>query len=163
MFSVKIIKLAERVILACAKNNLRLTTAESCTGGLISGCLTAVSGASKILYCGYVTYSNQSKTKLLDVSANILNEYGAVSEIVSKSMANGAIKSGDAEASIAVTGVAGPSGGTTEKPVGLVHISAARKNYKTLHESHFFEGDREAIRLQTVEAALNLLLKQVES
>ena len=163
MFSVKLIGLAEKVILACEKNNLQLTTAESCTGGLISGCLTAVSGASKILHCGYVTYTNKSKTKLLGVSANILNEHGAVSEIVSKSMANGAIKSGNADVSVSVTGIAGPGGGTTNKPVGLVHISAARKNFKILHERHLFDGDRETIRLQTVKTALELLLKQVKA
>ena len=163
MFSGKLIKLAEKVILACKKNNLRLATAESCTGGLISGCLTAVSGASKVLHCGYVTYTNQSKINLLGVSANTLTEHGAVSEIVSISMANGVIERGDADISVSVTGIAGPSGGSIEKPVGLVHISTARKNYKPLHERHLFDGDRDAIRLQTVETALALLLKQAET
>ena len=163
LFSVILNQLSERVILACNQKNLRLATAESCTGGLISGCLTAVSGASKILYCGYVTYTNELKTKLLGVPANILTEHGAVSEIVSKSMAIGAIKSSNADISVSVTGIAGPGGGTTEKPVGLVHVSVAHKNFETLHERHLFEGDRDSIRSQTIKAALELLIKQVEN
>ena len=161
MFSTKLLKLAEKVVTVCEKNNLRLATAESCTGGLISGCITAVSGASVILHCGFVTYTNQSKIKLLGVPANILTKHGAVSEIVAKSMANGAINSSDADISVAVTGIAGPKGGTKDKPVGLVHLSAARKDCKTLHERHLFDGDREAIRLQSVKTAFRLLLKQV--
>tara|TARA_Y100001936_G_C16024163_1_gene641390 strand:+ start:77 stop:568 length:492 start_codon:yes stop_codon:yes gene_type:complete len=163
LFSTKLIKIAEQVILACERNNLRLVTAESCTGGLISACLTSVSGASKIYHCGYVTYTNQSKTDLLGVSAEILNEHGAVSKNVSKLMAIGAISSGDSDISVSVTGVAGPNGGTIEKPVGLVHISVARKNFEILHEKHLFDGNRETIRLQTVKSSLALLLKRMES
>ena len=162
MFSDKLVKLAEKVILACKKHNLRLATAESCTGGLIAGCLTSISGASDVLQYGYVTYTNQAKINLLGVSANILSEHGAVSETVSRSMANGAIMSGNADISVSVTGIAGPDGGSNKKPVGLVHISVARQNYKTLHERHLFDGDREAIRLLSVTMALKLLLKQVE-
>jgi nicotinamide-nucleotide amidase len=161
MFSSKLIDLAEDVISTCQNNNLQLATAESCTGGLIAGCLTAVSGASDVLHYGYVTYTNQAKINILGVSASILREHGAVSELVSRTMADGALKSCDANIAISVTGIAGPSGGSDKKPVGLVHIAVARTNYETLHERHLFEGDRQAIRQQTIAAALELLLSQV--
>ena len=163
MFLNEQVKLAEKVIIACKKRSLRLATAESCTGGLIAGCLTSVSGASEVLQFGFVTYSNQAKINMLGVSTGVLSEHGAVSEIVSKSMANGAISSGNADISVSVTGIAGPGGGSTEKPVGLVHISVAREHYNTMHERHFFDGDRDAVRSQTITAALNLLLKQIVS
>jgi nicotinamide-nucleotide amidase len=162
MFSNKLIGLAEEVISACKKNNLQLATAESCTGGLITGCLTSVSGASDVLQYGYVTYTNQAKINLLGVSAGVLGEHGAVSELVSRSMADGAIRSGDANIAVSVTGIAGPGGGSDKKPVGLVHIAVARIDYETLHERHLFEGDRKAIRQQTIAAALQLLLSQVD-
>jgi len=163
MFSDKLVELAENVITACKKHNLRLATAESCTGGLIAGCLTSISGASDVLKFGFVTYTNQAKINLLGVSASTLNKHGAVSEIVSRSMANGAIRPGNADISVSVTGIAGPGGGSNEKPIGLVHISVARNHFHTLHERYLFDGDREAIRLQTVRAALKLLLKQLET
>ena len=161
MFPSKLIDLAEDVISACQNNNLQLATAESCTGGLIAGCLTAVSGASNVLQYGYVTYTNQAKINLLGVSASILSQHGAVSELVSRTRADGALKSGDANIAVSVTGIAGPSGGSEKKPVGLVHIAVARTNCETLHERHLFEGDRQAIRLQTISAALELLLSQI--
>ena len=162
MFSNKLIGLAEEVISACKNNNLQLATAESCTGGLIAGCLTSVSGASDVLQYGYVTYTNQAKINLLGVSAGVLDEHGAVSELVSRSMADGAIRSGDANIAVSVTGIAGPGGGSDKKPVGLVHIAVARIDYETLHERHLFKGDRKAIRQQTIAAALQLLLSQVD-
>ncbi len=163
MFSNQLVELAENVISTCKKYNLRLVTAESCTGGLIAGCLTSVSGASDVLQFGFVTYTNQAKINLLGVPANILREHGAVSEIVSRSMANGAIGPGNADISVSVTGIAGPGGGSNEKPVGLVHISVSRNHFDTLHERYLFDGDREAVRLQTVKAALKLLLKHLET
>jgi nicotinamide-nucleotide amidase len=162
MFSEDTCRLAEKVISFCKRNNLRLATAESCTGGLIAGCLTSISGASDVLQYGYITYTNQAKINLLGVSASILDEHGAVSEIVSRSMANGAIRPSSVDISVSVTGIAGPSGGTSQKPVGLVHISAARDHFETLHERHLFDGDRDAIRMQAVKVALELLLKQAE-
>ena len=162
MFSSKLIDLAEEVISACKNNSLQLATAESCTGGLIAGCLTSISGASDVLQYGYVTYTNQAKINLLGVSAGVLSEHGAVSELVSRTMADGAIRSGDANIAVSVTGIAGPGGGSDKKPVGLVHIAVARIDYETLHERHLFEGDRKAIRLQTIAAALQLLLSQID-
>ena len=163
MFSDKLTGLAGDVILACKNKNLRLATAESCTGGLIAGCLTEISGASDVLQHGYVTYANQAKINLLGVPADILGKHGAVSEPVSRAMAEGAISSGDASIAVSVTGISGPGGGTYEKSVGLVHISVARTGYETLHERHVFDGDRNAVRLQTIEAALELLLSQVDA
>ena len=163
MFSDELIELAENVIAVCKIHNLRLATAESCTGGLIAGCLTSVPGASDVLQFGFITYTNQAKITLLGVSASNLSKHGAVSEIVSRSMANGAIRSDNADISVSVTGIAGPGGGSNEKPVGLVHISVARKHYETLHKRCSFDGDRDAIRLQTVTTALKLLLKQVQA
>lgn len=154
------ITLASNVIEACKKENLALTTAESCTGGLIAGCLTAVSGASEVLQHGIVTYSNESKSHFLGVPADLIVQKGAVSEEVSRTMAEGALKSGKADISVSVTGIAGPEGGSDEKPVGLVHISVARTGFDTLHERHVFVGGRNAVRLQTIEAALKLLIRQ---
>lgn len=159
MFEPALLRLAEDVITTYAKRGLRLATAESCTGGLIAGCLTAVAGASDIFNHGYVTYANEAKTGLLGVPQDQIDQNGAVSEPVSRAMAEGALGDDDADVAVSVTGIAGPGGGSAEKPVGLVHISVARIGAQTLHERHIFAGDRTQVRLQSVEAALQLLLK----
>jgi nicotinamide-nucleotide amidase len=163
MFPEPLIAMAENVIEMLKKQNLHLATAESCTGGLIAGCLTAVAGASDVLNHGFITYANQAKRDLLGVPETQLLEHGAVSEIVSRAMAEGAIASGGADVGVSVTGIAGPGGGSVEKPVGLVHISVAQKGQETLHERHVFSGDRQSIRLQTIEAAFRMLLNRTES
>jgi nicotinamide-nucleotide amidase len=160
MFPVNLLYLAENVIKMLKKQNLHLVTAESCTGGLIAGCLTAVSGASDVINQGFITYANQAKSDLLGVPQAILLEHGAVSETVSKLMAEGAISGGGGDVSVSVTGIAGPGGGSDKKPVGLVHVSVAQNGGDTLHECHIFSGDRDAIRLQTIEAAFKLLLSR---
>jgi nicotinamide-nucleotide amidase len=162
MFSVDLTTLAAEVIKACKKKHLGLATAESCTGGLIAGCLTAVSGASDVLQHGIVTYSNDAKTRLLGVPVDLLMANGAVSEDVSRAMAEGALLADDIDISVSVTGIAGPGGGSAEKPVGLVHISVARTGYETLHERHIFDGDRNDVRQQTIKAALKLLIKRID-
>ncbi len=161
MFAEKTLVLAEQVITAYAKQNLTLATAESCTGGLIAGCLTAVPGASDVLSHGFITYANAAKSKLLGVPEDQLREHGAVSDVVARAMAEGVIASGNADVAVSVTGIAGPGGGSPDKPVGLVHIAVARVGAETLHERHVFAGDRDAVRLQTIEAALRLLLLAV--
>ncbi|NQU55778.1 MAG: CinA family protein [Rhodospirillales bacterium] len=161
MFPEKTLALAEQVIRTYGKQNLKLATAESCTGGLIAGCLTAISGASEVLTCGFITYANEAKINLLGVPEDLLIEHGAVSEAVARAMAEGAIAEPAADVAVSVTGIAGPGGGSPDKPVGLVHISVARSGGETLHERHVFAGDREQVRLQTIEAALRLLLKGV--
>ena len=161
MFAEQTRALAEQVITAYAKQNLTLATAESCTGGLIAGWLTAVPGASDVLSHGFITYANAAKSKLLGVPEDQLREHGAVSDVVARAMAEGVIASGDADIAVSVTGIAGPGGGSPDKPVGLVHIAVARVGAETLHERHVFAGDRDAVRLQTIEAALRLLLLAV--
>ena len=150
--------MAEAVLAACRDAGLKLATAESCTGGLISGCLTAVAGSSDVVDRGFVTYTNEAKSQLLGVELAMFDLHGAVSEEVARAMAEGAINNSDAQISIAVTGIAGPSGGSSEKPVGLVHIAAAKDGAETLHERHVYSGDRGAVRTKTVSAALEMVL-----
>lgn len=138
------------------KYELTVTTAESCTGGLVAARIIDVPGASDVFREGFITYSNKAKRKTLDVSKGTLKKYGAVSKQTAKEMATGAIFAADADVSLAVTGIAGPDGGTEEKPVGLVYI-ACYINDKVTVEEHHFDGDRGQIREQSVIAALNLL------
>ena len=145
----------------CRTAGLRLATAESCTGGLIAGCLTSVSGSSAVFDRGFLTYSNDAKTEMLGISDNLLAADGAVSERTARAMAEEALSHAPIQISIAVTGIAGPEGGTEFKPVGLVHIAAARTGHVTLHERHVFTGDRQAVRMAAVEAALALLIKRL--
>ncbi|MBV9331351.1 MAG: CinA family protein, partial [Alphaproteobacteria bacterium] len=140
----------------------RIATAESCTGGLVAACLTEVPGSSDVLDRGFIVYSNRSKQDLLNVPGDLIADMGAVSEPVARSMAEGAIENSNAHVAVAVTGVAGPGGGTPLKPVGLVHVAVAREGRSILHEAHRF-GDlgRLEIRLKAVEAALTLLQRIV--
>ncbi|HEX4077392.1 MAG TPA: CinA family protein [Rhizomicrobium sp.] len=159
MFSAEQIHLAEEVFKRARVKGLRVATAESCTGGLVAALLTEIPGSSEVFERGFVTYSNQAKMEMLGVSAKLLAEFGTVSEPVARRMAEGALERSAVQLAVAVTGIAGPGGGSASKPVGLVHIAAAREG-RTLHEEHRF-GDigRSAIRLASVEAALLLLLR----
>jgi len=152
--------LAEEVLDKARAQKVRVATAESCTGGLVAGLLTEIPGSSDVFERGFVTYSNAAKTELLGVSEALIAAHGAVSEPVARAMAEGAIRHSGAQMAVAVTGVAGPGGGSAEKPVGLVHIAAARDGRATLHEHHLF-GDigRHEIRIASVQAALRLLLR----
>jgi len=141
--------------------NLKLVTAESCTGGLIAACLTELAGASHVLERGFVTYSNAAKTELLGVSEALITEHGAVSKEVASAMAQGALARSRADIAVAVTGIAGPGGGTAEKPVGLVFIAGARRGGALRVERHTFPGDRGAIRSATVKAALDQVISLV--
>lgn len=156
-----LLELAADVLDRCRQQGLRLATAESCTGGLIAGCLTAVAGSSLVFDRGFVTYSNTAKTAELGVPADLLAARGAVNEAVARAMAEGALAAAGLDVTVAVTGIAGPDGGSPGKPVGLVHFAAARSGYDTLHERHVFAGDRQQVRSATVEAALHLLLRRV--
>lgn len=135
----------------------RLATAESCTGGLIAASITAVPGASVVLDRGFVTYSNDAKVEMLGVPAELIERRGAVSQEVALAMVDGALKHSRADIALAVTGIAGPDGGSADKPVGLVHIAAARRNGPRLHEEHRF-GDigRHRIQAESAVAALTL-------
>lgn len=156
MFPAPLLTLAQQVLTGCRRHGLTLATAESCTGGLIAACLTEIAGSSDVVERGLVTYSNRAKTELLGVPEEMLTAHGAVSEAVARAMAEGAL-TGDGIA-IAVTGIAGPGGGSTQKPVGLVHLAAARAG-RTVHQRQIFPGDRSMIRMATVERALELALQ----
>lgn len=141
---------------------LKLATAESCTGGMIASAITDLAGSSDIFDRGFVTYSNQAKQDMLGVSIHILNNYGAVSAQCADAMVLGALEhSPDAYIAVSVTGIAGPSGGTTDKPVGLVYIGVCVRGKEPVIEECFFKGSRDEVRKQTVEKALSLLLEAV--
>jgi len=154
-------RLARDVLNACRDAGVRLAVAESCTGGLISGSLTAIAGSSDVVERGFVTYSNEAKMDLLGVPEDLLIAHGAVSAEVARAMAEGALSRSRAQLSAAVTGIAGPGGGTAEKPVGLVHMATARIGTGTLDVRRIFEGDREAVRLQAIETVLTLLMERL--
>lgn len=156
-----LLQLAADVLHRCRERGFRLATAESCTGGLIAGCLTAVAGSSLVFDRGYVTYSNTAKTAELGVPADLLAAKGAVSEAVARAMAEGALAAAGVDVTVAVTGIAGPDGGSPGRPVGLVHFAATRTGDGTLHERHVFAGDRQQVRAATVETALHLLLRRL--
>lgn len=161
MFTDLQLNLAKKIVNTCSNLDLKVTTAESCTGGLISSCLTAIAGSSDVFDRGFVTYTNQAKIELLGVAPDLFKLCGAVSEEVAYGMAEGALKQSIAQISVAVTGIAGPSGGTIEKPVGLVHIASASEGFKSFHERHIFKGRREEVRSSTLLASLKLILKQI--
>lgn len=148
--------LEETVVELLSEKQLHVTTAESCTGGLIAGTLVNAVGASAVLNEGYVTYSNEAKERLLGVSHETLETYGAVSEQTAKEMAKGAAKAANAEAALSATGIAGPGGGTEDKPVGLVYIGCYLNGNITVKECRF-HGNRMENRVHTVETALEML------
>lgn len=135
---------------------LRLATAESCTGGLVAASLTAIAGSSDVFERGWVTYSNDAKEEDLGVPMQLIEKHGAVSEQVARAMAEGAVENSRADIAVSVTGVAGPGGGSEAKPVGTVWFGCARRGQPTHTERHQLNGDRPAIRLQSVAIALQL-------
>lgn len=151
---------ARLVLNKCREGGLSITTAESCTGGLIGSYLTAISGASDVFERGFITYSNQAKHDLLGVKGEDLEKFGAVSSCVAIAMAEGGLKGVSKGLCVAVTGIAGPGGGSDLKPVGLVYIACAGSKQKTKLEKHIFKGGRDDVRAQTVKAALKILLAQ---
>lgn len=149
--------LEEEVVQALLAKGYDITTAESCTGGMIAAMLINVAGISEIYKEGYITYANNAKQKLLGVEKAALEQFGAVSETVASQMASGAARAAGAKAAIAVTGIAGPGGGTREKPVGLVYIGCY-VNGKTAVQKNLFWGDRYDVRQQAAKQALQFLL-----
>jgi len=142
------------------KRELMVVTAESCTGGLVAGAITDIAGSSAWFERGFVTYSNHAKVEMIDVPADLIESYGAVSEEVARAMAEGALIESRAQWSVAVTGIAGPGGGTREKPVGLVCFAWADAEGATSESMHF-KGDRAQVREQSVRHALGGLLLRV--
>ena len=152
--------LEEEVVELLARKHLTVTTAESCTGGLIAGTLINAAGASDVLNEGYVTYSNEAKERLVHVSHETLERYGAVSAQTAQEMAEGAARAAGADAALSATGIAGPGGGSVEKPVGLVYIGCCL-NGRTVVKECRFNGSRMENRLRTVETALTMLREQL--
>jgi nicotinamide-nucleotide amidase len=162
MFPLEIDTLARLLVDECRERRLRLVTAESCTGGLVSAAITSVPGASEVFERGLIVYSNRAKQELLGVPGDLIADYGAVSEPVARMMAEGALEQSNAHVSVAITGVAGPGGGTELKPVGLVHFATARTNQSVMHRVERF-GDlgRTEIQMSAAQLALELLRERV--
>ncbi len=156
-FRTALLSQAEALLEAYRRAGLTIATAESCTGGLVAGRLTEIAGSSDVFERGFVTYSNAAKAEVLGVPATLIAERGAVSAEVAEAMARGALERSKADAAVAVTGVAGPGGGTAEKPVGLVHFGAVRRGGAARQRSETFGGGRTAVRARSVAAALELL------
>ncbi|MEM8812910.1 MAG: CinA family protein [Pseudomonadota bacterium] len=155
---------ARLVIERFTEAGLTVATAESCTGGLIAGALTDIAGSSAVVDRGFVTYSNEAKSEMLGVPENLIAEHGAVSEPVARKMAEGALEKAGVDRTVAVTGIAGPGGGSKQKPVGLVHFAVAILGEETRHEEIVFpEANRDSVRKQTVAHALRLLLETIHN
>jgi nicotinamide-nucleotide amidase len=157
MFSPALLANAEKLLADARAGGLRIVTAESCTGGLIAGLLTEIAGSSDVVERGFVTYSNEAKHELLGVPSDLIGEHGAVSAQVARAMALGALKHAHADISVAVTGIAGPGGGTKDKPVGLVYLAAARGDQIIVRECRFGDVGRGEVRLRSVVVALELM------
>ncbi len=158
MFEPRILELAETVLAEARAKGLKIATAESCTGGLVAGALTEIAGSSDVFVEGFITYSNDAKMATLGVIVDTLDKFGAVSAPTAVAMAEGAIANSRADRTVAVTGVAGPGGGTASKPVGLVHFAAARRGGKTEFEhKNFGDIGRAQVRMAAVVHALELL------
>lgn len=158
MFPDDLEELAQRVLDLARAAGVNLATVESCTGGLVAAALTAIPGSSDVVDRGFVTYSNAAKTALVGVPEALIAVHGAVSEPVARAMAVGAVEQAGVGIAVATTGVAGPGGGTAEKPVGLVHFAVARRGRPVVHrEARFGDIGRGAVRLESVRVALELL------
>lgn len=158
-----ILDVAASLITKCKAKGEMIATAESCTGGLITGSLTAVDGSSSVVDCGFVTYSNEAKHGLIGVGNDLLEQFGAVSEPVARAMCEGALdRAPNATIAVSVTGIAGPGGGTETKPVGLVHFGCTGKDRKTVTYHEVFAGDRHAVRKATVLKAFALISDMID-
>jgi nicotinamide-nucleotide amidase len=157
VFDPDVLGLAEAVLDAYRRRGWKLATAESCTGGLVAAALTAIAGSSDVVERGYVTYSNASKIELLGVPEPTILAHGAVSPQTAAAMAAGAARRAGVDVAVSITGVAGPGGGSAEKPVGLVYLGLARRGQGGRSERHVFPGDRDAIRRASLVRSLELL------
>lgn len=151
-------KLAERVLNAFKAHGKMLATAESCTGGMVAAALTDIAGSSAVVERGFVTYSNRAKAQLLGIDPALIEAHGAVSQEVAEAMARGALARSATDVAVAVTGIAGPDGGSADKPVGLVWFGLAAAGTPTTTDRVVFKGDRSDVRRQATEKALALLL-----
>ncbi len=151
---------ARNLLDTCRAEGLMVATVESCTGGLVAGSLTEIAGSSDVVERGFVTYTNEAKNELVGVPMDLVPSVGAVSEEVARAMAVGGLSNSRADIAVGITGVAGP-GQSENKPAGLVHICAARKNGDTIHERCMFDGDRSAVRNASVLKAFDLILRLI--
>ena len=158
IFPAALLEKASALAAQCIAKQLIIATAESCTGGLLSALLTELPGSSAWFTHGFITYANEAKIVMLSIDSTLLEQHGAVSEPVARAMASGAKAAAKSTIAISITGIAGPSGGSAEKPVGLVHMALANRDGSVIHQSHHFTGDRSAVRLQAVAAALAMLV-----
>ncbi len=153
----------KQIIDLLAERNQTLVTAESCTGGMIASALTDIPGASAAIYGGYVTYANSAKSRMIQVQPRLIRDYGAVSNQVARAMADGARNTARVDYAVAVTGIAGPDGGSEKKPVGLVYVAVSSELATVVIEHRFGDLGRDAIRRATVDAALDLVLQVLTS
>jgi len=153
----------KQIIDILAERNQTIVTAESCTGGMIASALTDIPGASAAVYGGYVTYANSAKSRMIQVQPRLIGDYGAVSNQVARAMADGARNTARVDYAVAVTGIAGPDGGSEKKPVGLVYVAVSSELATVVIEHRFGDLGRDAIRKATVEAALDLVLQVLTS
>jgi nicotinamide-nucleotide amidase len=156
MFRADLLRTAERLLEDYRAAGLTLATAESCTGGLIAACLTEIAGSSDVVERGFVTYSNEAKSELLDVPETLIASQGAVSGEVAEAMAEGALRASRADVAVSTTGIAGPGGASPGKPVGLVYLGLCRRGQPPAHVRRIFAGDRGAVRLATLALGLDL-------
>jgi nicotinamide-nucleotide amidase len=164
LFPVDLVHDAEALLAELKRLGFRLATAESCTGGLLAGLLTEIAGSSAVFERGFVTYSNSAKSELIGVPPALLERHGAVSEEVARAMAEGALAHAPVDVAVSVTGIAGPDGGSPDKPVGLVYVAAAPRGRPTLvRECRFGSIGRTAIRLASVRTAMELARQAVSA
>lgn len=156
-------ELAQQLVAQATQAQVFVATAESCTGGGVAAAITDITGSSAVLDCGLVTYSNAAKQTLLSVPVALINEFGAVSREVAEAMLNGLWTPSAAQFGVAITGIAGPSGGTEEKPVGLVWFAWGARDEAPQVACQRFDGDRAAVRAEAVDYALNRLLDSVKT
>ncbi len=157
LLDMRLVNAAEQVVTLYRQNGNMVATAESCTGGLVAAALTSVSGSSAVIERGFVTYSNQAKTQMLGVAEELIDSHGAVSAPVAQAMAEGALIHSAAQVAVSITGIAGPGGGSADKPVGLVFFGLARQGLSAKTFRQVFPGDRDQVRTAACLYALDLL------
>ncbi len=163
MFDDETYALAKNVVETAMRNHLMLSVAESCTGGMVAALITSIAGSSNIFDRGFVTYSNPAKHEMLGVSLDMLRDYGAVSSQVANAMAIGALKNSSAKIAVSITGIAGPGGGSDEKPVGLVYFGMAKSGHIGRNfEYKYDEIGRDNVRKEAAKTALSLFLRAMQ-
>lgn len=157
MWSTHLLQQSKNLLDKAKEADFKISCAESCTGGLLFALLTEIPGSSAVMERGFNTYTNNAKNEMVNVTSYLFDEFGAVSKEVAAAMAEGALSYSHADITVGITGIAGPDGGSKEKPVGTVYIAVARKKYKTAVKKFSFSGSRTEIRLKSVEEAMTLL------